>query len=314
MKIFLTGATGVIGSRAIPLLLARHHEVTAAARSEQQRLSLEEMGAKALAVDLFDAKALRKAVAGHDAVVNLATHMPRMGLGALFPGAWRQNDRIRREGVRNLVSAAIAGGARRFVQESFAPVYPDCGERWITENTPLEPARYNRSVVDAERTVNEFSERGGAGVILRFGAFYGPDAEQLLAIIPSLRRGWAPLPSRPEAYISSISHDDAATAVVSALGADAGAYNVVDDEPLRRREYFDSLAQALRLPPPRILPVWTAALLGSTVRLLARSQRMSNRKLSAACGWRPKFPSAREGWPPIVRALGQAGEPSMAHV
>jgi nucleoside-diphosphate-sugar epimerase len=307
MKIFVSGATGVVGRRLIPRLVASGHDVTAIARTPGKAHVLLRAGARPLTVDLFDHARLAEAVAGHDTVINVATHIPPLSLAMLWPAAWAENDRIRKIGSANLVDAAIAGGAQRFVQESFAPVYPDCGDRWIDETVPIEPVRYNRTVVDAERAAQRFTEQGGAGVVLRFGAFYGPDATHLPDLIRSVRKGWAPIPGHPDAYFSSISHDDAATAVVAALQAKAGTYNAVDDEPLRRRDYFDALARALGVAPPKIPPPWLAYLFGSLARLLLRSQRVSNRKLRAETGWAPKYPSVREGWAATIRESRERG-------
>jgi len=293
VKIFVSGATGVVGRRAVPQLLELGHDITGMARSAAKADALRKAGARPTTADLFEKPTLREAVAGHEAVINLATHMPSLNLSAFLPGAWAENDRVRSVGSANLAEAAIAGGVRVFVQESFAPAYPDCGDRWIDETVALEPARYNRTLVDAERSAQRFTERGGTGIVLRFGAFYGPDANQITNLIQSIRGGWAPIPGRPEAFFSSISHDDAATAVVAALQAGAGTYNAIDDEPLRRREYLDSLAQALGVPPPKTPPGWIAHLFGSLGRLLARSQRASN-----VCA--SKYPSNREGRPAIL--------------
>jgi len=304
MRIFVTGATGVIGRRVVPLLTAAGHSVTGVARSAEKRVALERTGAKAVDVDLFDREGVRRAVAGHDVVVNLATHMPVSTFRMLLPWSWHENDRVRREGSAILADAAIAGGVMRFIQESFAPAYPDRGDAWIREDTPLEPARYNRTIVDAERSAERFTVSGRIGVVLRFAGFYGPDAFTTRDTIDMVRRGWSPLPGSPEGYVSSIAHDDAAMAVVAALGVPAGAYNVTDDEPVRRRDYVGSLAAALGVAPPRFLPAWTARLMGSAGALLSRSERMSNRKLrTAAPGWRPKYHSVREGWSAIVAAL-----------
>jgi nucleoside-diphosphate-sugar epimerase len=309
MKVFVTGATGVIGRRAVPLLVAAGHAVTAVERSCVGAAHIAHVGAQPIELDLFDARAVRAAVAGHEAVINLATHMPETTLKMLLPGAWAQNDRLRSEGARNIAEAALAGGAKRLIQESFAPVYPDRGERWIDERVPIAPERYNRTVTDAERAAERFTQAGRDGIVLRFAAFYGPDAMQLTDLVRALRLGIAPLPSSPDAYISSISHDDAAAAVVASLNAPAGAYNVSDDEPLTRRAYFDTLAKLIGAPPPRIPPAWLAPLLGSAGRLMARSQRIANSKLREATGWAPKYPSVREGFAATLREQREAQAP-----
>ena len=303
MKVFVTGATGVIGRRAVPLLAAAGHDVTALVRTPQKRLALELVGASARAVDLFDRDALFAAVRGHDIVVNLATHIPASTVRMLMPGGWRENDRIRTIASANLVDAAIATGARRFIQESFAPVYPDSGDAWIDEDTPIAPVRFNRSIIDAEASARRFTDYGGAGVIMRFAAFYGPDASHVQDMIRFVRKGHAPLPGSPEAFVSSISHDDAASAVVAALGIPAGTYNAIDNEPLRRRDYADALAAALHVPSPKPMPAWVTALTGSMGEMLSRSLRISNRKLRWESGWQPGYPSVREGWRATVRAL-----------
>jgi 2-alkyl-3-oxoalkanoate reductase len=303
MKIFLTGATGVIGRRLVPILGAAGQRITAVARSPIARTHLQRQGVATVEVDLFDSAAVRRAVAGHDVVVNLVTHIPRSPLQMFLPSAWRENDRLRRVASATLVDAALAAGVTRFVQESFAPVYPDCGDRWIDETERIEPVRYNRTVADAEASATRFSQHGGSGIVLRFAGFYGPDAFQTVAMMQAIRRGWAPMPGPQNAFISSVSHDDAATAVAAALGLPPGNYNVVDDEPVTHREFFDSMAATLGVAPPRLPPPWITPLLGSLGKLAARSVRISNRKLRTACEWRPKYPSVRHGWPAVVAQM-----------
>jgi nucleoside-diphosphate-sugar epimerase len=220
-------------------------------------------------------------------------------------GTWRENDRIRKVASNNLVDAALSGGARVFVQESFAPAYPDSRDRWIDETTPLAPAAYNRTIMDAEAAAQRFTDAGGRGVILRFAAFYGADALQVRDLIRWVHKGWAPIPGLPGAFISSISHDDAAAAVIAVLGSPAGVYNVTDDEPVTHRAYVDSLAAALGVPSPSLPPMWLAPLMGSVGQVLSRSLRISNRRLRQECGWAPRLRSVREGWPEAVRALGE---------
>jgi len=136
--------------------------------------------------------------------------------------------------------------------------------------------------MDAERAVEAFAESRGAGVVLRFAFFYGEDSDFLQQTIQAVRRGWAPALGSPEGFISSVSHDDAASAVVEALTVASGLYNVVDDEPVAKREFYTSLAEALGVGPPRFPPRFVARLLGSLGETLARSQRISNRKLRSA--------------------------------
>src|SRR5919112_3096432 len=280
MRISLTGGTGVIGRRVVPLLLAQGHEVTVAPRAEGRPLPWKSE-VRAVPVDLFDPASLAPAVRGQDAVINLATHMPSSSTKMLFRRSWRENDRIRRIGSRNLAQAALAGGVECLLQESFAPTYPDRGDDWIDESVPLQPIAYNRTVLDAERSAEEFSAGGRRGVVLRFAAFYGPDSGPLKDFIRLLRKGWALLPGGPRMYISSVSHDDASAAVVAALNANAGAYNVVEDDPVSHEVYAGSLAALLGVRPPRFPPAWATPLFGAAGEMLARSLRISNRKIKA---------------------------------
>ncbi|MCI0615806.1 NAD(P)H-binding protein [bacterium] len=174
MKVFVSGATGVIGKRAIPLLLNAGHQITAIARSQQKAEVLQTLGAKVAQVSLFDVEAIKQAVKGHDAIINVATHIPPTSR-AFFASAWKENDRVRKFGSANLVDAAISNGVKIFVQESFAPMYRDHGNDWIDEEWPVQPVRYNLTTLDAEHSVTRFIQSGGTGIALRFSYFYGPD-------------------------------------------------------------------------------------------------------------------------------------------
>ena len=301
-RIFVTGGTGVVGRLLVPQLIRLGHTVTALGRNPTRLDALERAGARTLTLDLFDQAELRQAIADHDVVINLATHMPGSLRQMALPRKWRENDRVRRDGSRALVAAAIEAGVTRFIQESFAPIYEDGGDRWIDERWPVKPARYNRSSIDAETSAQRMTDAGGIGVVLRFAGFYGSDGalREMLGIV---RKGWSPLPGAPSAYWSSIAHEDAASAVAAALDVPAGVYNVCDDEPLGCRAWADAIADAAGLPRPRLMPRWLVALGGSQTALLARSQRMSNAKLKRATGWAPRWRSAREGLAAAVRAL-----------
>ena len=306
LRILMTGATGVVGRRVVPELVAMGHRVTAVGRTPEKRAALAAAGATPVALDLFDAGAVRRALDGHDVAINLATHIPSSAGRMMLRWEWRENDRLRRDASTILAAAAAQAGVGRFIQESYAPIYDDYGAEWIDESGRQRPAPFNRTVLDAERSAQRFTESGGTGVVLRFAGFYGPDAF-LRDMASVVRRGWSPLPGGADAYWSSVAQDDAATAVIAALGVPAGVYNVCDDEPLTRRAWCDALAAAVGAPPPKLMPAWLLKLGGASMEVLGRSQRMSHAKLTAASGWRPRWRSAREGLREAVRELGMRG-------
>jgi 2-alkyl-3-oxoalkanoate reductase len=300
LRIFVAGGTGVIGRRVVPVLVGAGYRVSVVSRSEQASTRLIAQGASPIEVDLYDADAVQRAVGQQDVVINLATHVPSSVTKTMLPWAWRENDRVRRLVSSNLAEAAHAGGADCFIQESFAPIYEDGGDQWIDESYSVRPARYNRSVIDAERSANRFTKHGGRGIVLRFAYFYGPDSPQTHEMIAMVKRGVSPLPGSPDAYFSSVSHDDAAAAVVAAIHIPAGTYNVSDDEPLKRREWIESLAKALGVKTPHTMPGWLIKIGGSTTELLSRSQRISSKKLRDTSDWHPATPSVRDAWPAII--------------
>lgn len=164
MRVFVAGATGVIGRRVVGQLVASGHGVTAVARRRPSLLA--EMGASPVDVDLFDHDAVTMAVAGHDAVVNLATHIPT-GRGMMFRRAWRDNDRLRTIASRLLADAAAECRAQAFVQESVTLLYAGGGDAWLHEGASIVPTALTRSAVEAEghaaRSVGRGVARGRAG-------------------------------------------------------------------------------------------------------------------------------------------------------
>ena len=211
--------------------------------------------------------------------------------------AWRNNDRIRTEGSRNLVEAALAGGASRYVQESVTFLYADGGSEWLDEGSPTQPNPVTASALDAEAAAGEFTASGGAGVVLRFGAFYGSDSEHTLLQLKMARAGFSALPGKPQDYVSSISTDDAAAAVLAALEVPAGIYNVVDDQPLTHEEYDRSLAEALGVR--RLRRLWLPT---GSLEHIARSHRVSNGRLRRVSAWEPRYPSVADAWSDLVAA------------
>ena len=300
MRVFVAGATGVLGRRAVSRLVIAGHDVTGVSRSPEKDALLESLGARPVRVDLFDADALRAAVAGHDAVVNVTTKIPPIAqMGRM--SAWAENERIRREASGNLVDAAIAAGATVFVQESLAFMYGEHGAEWIhAASTPMaKAATFSDAVAVAEANVARFTVQGARGVVLRFGRFYAPDSDQVLATMQYARRGVLLDVGAPDGYFPMIDADDAAAAVVAALDAPAGTYDVVD-EPLPRRQQSAALAAAVGRRRLRPVPGWMAP---KKADYLAASQRVSNRAFREATGWRLSSPDVRPGYRKLAQAL-----------
>lgn len=259
-------------------------------------------------MNLMDAASVRRAMGKPDIVINLSTHIPDSRTARRFPWSWRENDRVRRVGSANLATAARLAAADCVIQESFAPLYEDRGDEWIDERWRLNPARHNKTVLDAESAVAQFTKFGGRGIVLRFAYFYGADSPLTRGMLESVRRGVSPLVGSPDAYYPTVSHDDAAAAVVEALHLPAGTYNVVDDQPLTRGDWLESLSQALGVALPRNRASWLTALDGGATELRSRSQRVSNRKLRELTDWRPTAASVREAWPSVLQETSALAE------
>lgn len=301
MDILVVGGTGVLGRPTVHRLVRSGAQVTAAARRDTAAAVVRQAGATPIELDVFDRDATRAAVAGNDVVINIATKIPAPP-AAVMQRAWRDNDRLRRDASRVLAEAAAATGAM-FIQESFAPTYADNGARWITEEHPLEPVAQTQTVAAAEASAHLVTAAGGTGIVLRFGLFYGPDEAAARQWLDAAAKGRLALPGPPDRYSSMIHIDDAAAAIVAALGAPAGVYNVVEDEPLTRAEHARALADALGLRALKPLP----ALLGRlpVLRALSRSHRISNDKLRQATGWTPSVASVREGWKMVIDEIAR---------
>jgi nucleoside-diphosphate-sugar epimerase len=294
MKVFVAGGTGQVGRRAVLGLLAAGHHVTVMARTAPASEHLRRLGAVPVTASLFDTDALRRAVAGHDVVLNLATHIP-VGSAAVRPAAWREDDRIRTEGSRTLVDAALHQGVGRFVQEAVAFIYPDRGDDWITERTvPAPNPRSQAATMAATAQASRFSEAGGVGVVLRFGLFYGPDPASLDALA-RVRAGKPVVLGRAGGWLSPVHPEDAAAAVVAALGCPAGIYNVCEP-PVRRSDWAAAIGTAAGRGPAKFYPALIQRLAGPRAEPLGRSLRVDSGAFTNATGWMPAHRSTSGGW------------------
>lgn len=304
MKLFVAGATGVLGTRAVAQLLRAGHSVTAIARTPEKASAVRGAGATPVTVDLFDADAITAAVAGHDAVVNLATHIPAVAKAARN-SAWAENSRIRTDGARNLVDAAVAAKATHYVQESISFFYLDGGTDWVHEDSLIEVPPFASAFQIAEAHAMRFADSGGSGVGLRFAMFYGAGASHTTFQLKTAKRGVSPFPGPKDGYQTCLHLDDAATAVVAALDIPSGIYNVSEDQPATRRELTEAIAGALGRRPGFAVPGVTK-LGGAKTSYLARSIRVSNRKFRDASDWTPAYADPKAGWRQVVTQLGGA--------
>lgn len=295
MKVFVAGATGVIGTDLIPLLIAAGHEVIGVSRNQQARQHLEATGAHPIEADLFDPAGLRTVLAGSEVVINLATSIPplsRMG----DRHAWDLNDRLRTEGAANLAGAAREVGAAIFIQPSVTFMYADAGDQWIDETFPLDPVSVLESAMDAEAATEQFADRGGNGVVLRLARLYGP-GQASAELVSMLRERGGIVVGDGANYVSNLHVADAATAHLAAFNVEAGIYNVADDRPATSLELTTAQTKAVSGPPPQVIPMSLARTqLGETADMLTVSQRISNLRFKKESGWAPEYPDAVEGW------------------
>ena len=308
MKTFLTGATGVVGRSLVPRLVAAGHDVRAVCRRDDAAAALVAAGVEPVRVDLFDATAVMDAVVGSEAVLHLATNVPTL-MKAARPKGWATHNRLRVDATRNLVAAAIAVGASRFVKESVTFVYADAGDEWIDERADLIPELgLLASAVEGEQLALEFAASGGTAAVLRFGLFYGGvENRGTLDALKLARVRRSTIAGSPEAYMASIHCDDVASAVVAALDVGTGVYNVADDTPLRRGDYLNAFATAFGVGTPKPTPgLLMRAGGGPGAAGIVASQRVSNATFRAATGWAPAYPNARMGW--AAEAASRTGE------
>ncbi len=308
MRIFVAGAGGVIGRSLLPLLAREGHEVTGMTRKEERAGLIRELGAEPVLADALDADRLRDAVvaARPEVVVHQLTDIPRTIDPKNFAEQFERNNRLRREGTRNLMEAARAAGARRVVAQSIAFVYEYRGGAVHREEDPL--ALHLGDIVTAVADLEEavIGTDGIEGVVLRYGYFYGPGTSYASdgAQAEMVRKRRFPVVGDGAGVFSFIHVDDAAAATVRALDhGSPGIYNVVDDDPAPVREWLPVLAEALGAKKPWRVPAFVARWMGGdyAVQMMTRSEGASNEKARRELGLDLRYSSWRRGF---AEALG----------
>lgn len=310
MRVFIAGATGVLGRRMVRQLTEKNHRVVGLARDEKGRRTIERLGGEAVVADIFDAGSLAAAVREADVVIHAATSIPTKVSGNRAD--WELNDRLRREGTRALTEAAARLGAKTYVQQSIVWVARPADDSFFDEKTRVErPDEVYASAFDGERIASEAGARHGFNVaVLRCGGFYAPDAQHTRTFAQGLLQRRLPLIGGGAAVSANIHADDAAAAFVAAAEAGRGGlWHVTDDEPVTIKEMLLELAGRLGAPAPRRVPVWLARLFlwKGVIEFFTRSTRTSNRLFREEVGWSPRFPSFRAGLGQVVETWRTEG-------
>jgi len=314
MRVFVTGASGAIGSRIVPRLIDAGHEVVGTHSSPKSAELLRRLGATPVRLDLLDAHAVRAAVleSEPEAIVHEATALANVKFGRNQDKVVAKTNVLRTKGTDALLAAAREAGVRRLVAQSVAAYsrYAREGGPVKTEDDPVDAApmrtfRESAAAIDhLEEAVLDFG-----GIALRYGVFYGAAND---GTIEPVRKRQFPIVGDGGGIWPWIHLDDAAAATVLALDHDGPAiYNIVDDDPAPVREWLPVLARDLGAKPPRRIPVWLARLVaGEFVVVLSTEARgASNAKAKRELGWTPRYPSWRTGFKAAYSAIAIADGP-----
>jgi nucleoside-diphosphate-sugar epimerase len=299
MKIFVAGGSGAIGLPLVRALVAAGHEVTALTRSRSKEGELSAAGASVAVADALNREALIAAVeaARPTHVIHQLTALPKAG--PRKPSDLHATNRLRLDGTRNLLEAAIKAHARRFLVGSFAML---SARDQVAGAAVDEAAAAVRSM---ESQVLEASKRGSIeGVILRYGMFYGFESGSTVAMIDMVRKRCLPIVRGDTGQLPVIHIDDAVSATVGALdAAPAGStYDIVDDRAVSLSEIAAALAEYTKSARPLTVPAWVPRLVAPYMaRLISIRLPLSNVKAKTELGWRPKYSTMRDGLAEMFR-------------
>jgi len=307
MRVFVAGATGVIGRPLLEQLREAGHEVVGTTRSPERAERITKLGAKPVVLDARDAAALRGAVieTAPAVVINQLTNLPDKFNFRRMDETLAATNELRGTVGPALAGAAAEAGARRLIVQSVCFFYASTGKRAHPEEDPLlelppdVPA--GRGLVALHSLERSALETPGLeGVVLRYGYFYGAEVRLVAGgfNVDDVRRRRCPIIGEGGGIFSLLHIDDAAAATVAALESGAGIYNICDDEPAPQAEWLPAYAQAIGAKPPRRVPVWLASLIAGKQQVLmaTRLEGASNEKAKRELGWQPRYPSWRQGF------------------
>ena len=307
MKIFLAGASGVLGRQLVPMLVDRGHQVVGMTRSPAKSTVIRELGAEPVLADGLDATAIGAAMraAEPEVVVHQMTALATIDMRHV-DRSFAATNKLRTVGTDLLLAAAREVGARRLVAQSFAGwPYARSGGSVKTEDDPLDPNPPDgyRETLDAikylEATVTGSS--GPDGVVLRYGGFYGPDTSVSAngEIVQAVRKRQLPVIGGGGGVWSFVHIQDAAAATIAAIEhSEPGLYNIVDDDPAPVSAWLPALAEAAGAKPPMRVPAWIGRLLAgpAATTMMTEGRGASNAKARKELDWDLRYPSWRLGF------------------
>jgi len=300
MKVFVAGGSGTIGIPLVRGLVAAGHQVTALTRSMSKRDELQGLGASVAVADALNRDLLIAAVeAAHPThIIHQLTALPKGGTRRASD--LDATNRLRIDGTRNLLDAAIHAGVRRFVVGSFA---------MLSARAPVATAPDDDDATAAVRSMEhqvlEATERGAIeGVILRYGMFYGLETPSTATMIEMVRKRWLPVVRGDAGRLPVIHIQDAVSATIRALdlAPAGGAYDIVDDRAVSLTEIVEAIAEYTGSAAPLRVPAWLPRLIAPYMaRITSMRMPLSNAKAKAELGWRPKYSTMRDGLAQMLR-------------
>jgi nucleoside-diphosphate-sugar epimerase len=302
-RVFITGATGVLGKRVVKSLIERDIRVVALSRSAGNSSQLSQAGAEVVKGNLFNPEEMIEATKNCDAIFHLATHIPKKPIPNKMKD-WKENDRIRTVGTKALLQAAVANNIKIFIQESVTILYGDKNGETVTSETPIaeEQIKWTKSAVEMENMIRD--EKRTGHIILRFGSFYSEDSWNTTYLFDSVRKRRFPIIGKGDFYWNLISVDDAADAVVYSYQnferLKNKTINFTDFSPILYKDFANGMAALTGSKKPFSIPLFIAKLLmgKEVIGFITNSYRVQQDDIIG--DWKPKYKNCLEGMESIL--------------